>query len=251
MADGIYRRPGRRKKRSALFAPLAFLLICGALVFALSIFFRVSVIEVEGAESYSYDDVVEASGVEKGDNLFFINRSTVVSRLRSKLPYIEQAYIESKMPNKVIINIVESGAVAYVSNDDGKWIISRSGKVLKKSDGTDLDDLICVIGVTPIAPSEGETVSAGSGETLKVQYMIDILSFLDEKDMAEDVSRLDMSNSASPTFHYLGRFNVKLGKNENLDYKLELLLSAVSQLTPSDSGTIDLSIDKKAHFSPE
>ena len=47
-----------------------------------------------------------------------------------------------------------------------------------------------------------------------------------------------------------GRFTVKLGSNENLDYKFELLLGAIAKLDSGDTGTIDLSQDKKAQFSP-
>jgi hypothetical protein len=42
-----------------------------------------------------------------------------------------------------------------------------------------------------------------------------------------------------------------MGRNENVGYKLELLLSAVGQLAPGDSGTIDLTADKKVAFSPD
>jgi len=252
MPDEVNSRPRRRKKRSALFAPLSFLLICAALAFALSVFFRVSVIQVEGAVSYTDEEIIEASGIEKGDNLFLVNRSAAISRLFSKLPYVEQASIDRKMPNQIVIHVSESSALAYVSNEDGRWVISRSGKVLfKATDGTDLYNLIQIQGLEPLMPSEGETISAGSGESLKVQYLTDLLTLLEEKGMADDVTRLDLSNAASPSFRYQGRFTVKLGRNENLDYKLELLLSAVSQLTSSDSGTIDLSVDRKAHFSPD
>ena len=64
---------------------------------------------------------------------------------------------------------------------------------------------------------------------------------------------LPLTNSADPTFSYLGRFTVKLGKNEDLDYKLEMLKNAVAKLTVSDRGVLDLSlsVDHKAHFMPE
>jgi hypothetical protein len=69
--------------------------------------------------------------------------------------------------------------------------------------------------------------------------------------MAQDVTMIDMSNMADAVFRYQNRFTVKLGKNENVGYKLELLLSAVGQLAPGDSGTIDLTTDKKVAFSPD
>ena len=47
---------------------------------------------------------------------------------------------------------------------------------------------------------------------------------------------------------YIGRFTVKLGANENVEYKFQCLLSAVEALSEGDRGTLDLSIDKRAHL---
>ncbi len=69
--------------------------------------------------------------------------------------------------------------------------------------------------------------------------------------MTGDVTWIDVSAVSNPSFDYLGRFTVKLGSNENTEYKFGMLLSAVEQLAAGDRGTIDLSIDSKAHFSPE
>ena len=58
------------KKRPAcarLYGPAAFLALCLAIVFAMSIFFRVSRIEVRGNAYYTADEIVLASGVEEGD----------------------------------------------------------------------------------------------------------------------------------------------------------------------------------------
>ena len=71
----------KKKKRNALFAPLSFLLVCVALVFAMGVFFRVQTIEVIGAEGYTAEEIIEASGIDIGDNLFFINRASVSSRI--------------------------------------------------------------------------------------------------------------------------------------------------------------------------
>lgn len=252
MADRAYKKPRRRKKRNVLFAPVAFILTCAALAFGLSVFFRISTIEVVGIKSYSYEEIVEASGIEEGDNLFLIRKSGAISRIYSKLPYIDRADIERVMPNRLIINVEESGAVAYVESEEGRWTISKSGKILSKSTG-DAQGLIKVVGVQALAPSEGELMSAGQADSAKVKYLTEILTLLDEKNMIADVTEINVTNSADPTFSYLGRFTVKLGKNEDLDYKLEMLKNAVAKLTVSDRGVLDLSlsVDHKAHFMPE
>ena len=78
------RRPSGGRGRSLL-QPLIFLLICAALVLGMSVFFRVAKIEVVGNSIYTAEEVVEASGIGTGDNLFFINRFSAASRIFSKL----------------------------------------------------------------------------------------------------------------------------------------------------------------------
>ena len=100
-------RAKKRKKRGVLFAPLAFLLVIAALVLALSVFFRVAKVEVEGNERYTDEEIVDASGIEQGDNLFFINRFAAMSRINAKLPYVESAVINLEMPNRLKIETPE------------------------------------------------------------------------------------------------------------------------------------------------
>ena len=237
-----------KRKRSALYAPVSFILICAALVFGMSVFFRVSSIEVSGNLIYSAEDIIEASGIEVGDNLFFFNRSAATARIYSKLPYIELATTNPKLPNKIIIEVNESAAIACVEAEDGWWAIDRGCKLLSRVEVGETASLIKVTGLTPIAPAEGDIIAPGEAESPKVTYLTEILRRIVALGMTPDVTEIDISGVSSPSFDYLGRFRVKLGSSDDLDYKFQLLLSAVSKLEPGDSGTLDLSIDKRAHL---
>ena len=238
----------RKRKRSALFAPLSFLIICAALVFGMSVFFRVSGIEVEGNELYTPEEIIEASGIEPGDNLFFINRFSAISRIFSKLPYVEKAVINRSLPNKLVIVVTESHAIACVTAEDGTWAIDRNCKLLSKVSGDDLRGLIRVEGLVPIAPEAGQIIAPGEAESPKVSYLAAILGQIDALDLRDDITYVDISGISNPSFDYLGRFTVKLGSNENIEYKFQCLLSAVDALSEGDRGTLDLSIDKRAHL---
>ena len=238
----------KKKKGSALFAPLSFLIICVALVFGMSVFFRVSTISVEGNAIYSPEEIIAASGIEKGDNLFFVNQFSAISRIYAKLPYVEKAAIDRGLPNKLTIVVTESRAVAWVSAEDGNWAIDRSCKLLGKVDGEELRRLIRIDGLTAIAPEASQIIAPGEAETPKVHYLAAILRQVDALELADRITYIDISGIASPSFDYLGRFVVKLGSNENLEYKFQLLLSAVDALGEGDRGTLDLSIDKRAHL---
>ena len=237
------RRPSAGRGRSLL-QPLIFLLICVALVLGMSVFFRVSKVEVVGNSIYTAEEVVDASGIGKGDNLFFINRFSAASRIFSKLPYVDKAKVTRALPNRVTITIQESSAMAYVKADDGYWVVDQNCKLLKSVTDSELTGLARIDGITPVEPKVGEA------DAPKVTYLAAILGQLLTRDMASKVTVIDLADAASPSFLYDGRFTVRLGANENVEYKFGMLQSAISQLTAGDTGTIDLSIDKRAHFSP-
>ena len=238
------------QKRGALYAPLMFVVVCIALIFGLSVFFRVSSIEVIGNSLYTPEEIIAASGIEQGDNLFFINRISTGSRIISKLPYVEFATVNRYLPNRLEIEITESSAIAWVEADDGKWSIDRGCKLLSRLEHQDAELLIQVKGLRAIAPEIGDGLVPGEADTPKVAYLSEILRRISALSIAADVSWIDMSDVSNPSFRFRERFTVKLGTDEDLDYKFQLLLTAVGELKEGDSGTLDLSLstDKRAHL---
>jgi len=233
-----------------VFSTFSFIVICAALVFGMSVFFRVSNIEVSGADHYTKSEVVEASGLKTGDNLMFINREAVQNRLSSKLIYIGTVTVSRKLPNKVIIDISESGTVACVQTDEGSWLIDKNCKLLEEFSTTDTASYIQINGISAVKPQKGSLMSVSQEDKPKEDCLSNILCAMSDNNMLPDVSSIDVSNVTNAEFKYVNRFTVKLGINENLDYKFELLIGVVSKLNADDTGTIDLSQDKKAQFSP-
>lgn len=251
MAQTGRSKPRKTRRRGALYGPLTFIAICAALVFGMSILFRVSRIEVEGAAYYTAEEVQLASGIDEGDTLFFINRFTVISRLFSRLPYVETASVTRYLPNRVIITVTESKAIAYVSDGAEDWVVDRNGKVLKQATATELSSLIEIKGITAQAPEIGDVIIPSDGDASKIEYLGIILDQIQERGLETSVTKLDLTEPADAEFVYLGRFNVRLGENANTEYKFGKMLSAVSQLTLGDQGTLDLSSDdNKTVFSP-
>ena len=243
----------KKKKRNALFAPLSFLLVCVALVFGMGVFFRVQIIEVQGAEQYTVEEVIEASGISEGDNLFFINESAVSSRLFSRLPLVEKASADPSLPNKIVITIQESTSLGYVDWQGISWMLTGNCKLLgTPTQPEDLEGLIRVINVTPVDPNAGEIMEVAPEDSLKLAYLQELLSSMENLNMCGDVTVVDMENVSNPAFRYLDRFTVRMGSNDNTDYKLRMLISAVStQLDSDESGTIDLSDSATVRVIPD
>ena len=132
-----------------------------------------------------------------------------------------EASIARSLPNKLIIEIEKAGPLLTLHQ--AAFLADRprmqaAGKVRPAETG----GMIKITGLSPISPSEGEIISPGEGESAKVSYLTELLKRIEARGMTGDIAEIDMSNLANPSFDYLGRFVVKMGKNENIDYKFEL-----------------------------
>lgn len=244
----------KRKKGGSgglVFGTLSFLIICAAIVFAISVFFRVSSIEVVGAEHYTAQEVIDASGIDTGDSLATLNCSAAERSITTKLIYAGRVSVSRKMPDKVVIKVWESGTVACVSTDDGIWIIDNYCRMLESVSSEKAAEYIQIDGVSAVSPKAGQEMAVAPEDKSKVTYLKDLLSAMNDADMLSDVQSIDVSNTANAQFGYLDRFTVKLGRMENTQYKLGLLLSAVQELDADETGTFDMSESKKASFSPD
>ena len=126
-----------------------FFLVVVAVIFVMSVFFRVSDIQVRGNSHYSDEEIIRAIDIEEGDNLFFFDRFAALSRVFAKLPYIDEVSVERSLPNKVIITVSESQALAYIVLGEEKWTIDHSCKVLGKANDDELQGLIPIEGISP------------------------------------------------------------------------------------------------------
>ena len=238
----------QKNKHSIFFAPIAFALVCAALIFVLGVFFQVKTIEVKGNDFYTDNEVAEASGVAIGDNLFFINRFSAASRIFAKLAYVEGVSIDRKLPGSLIIDLVESEAIACVETDNGLWAVDRSCKLLSKVSTADAAALVRVKGFSVDNPVQGEVIVIPGQDASAVNYLSDMLRQISALNLRQSVEYIDMSNVSGVKMDYLDRFTVIFGSYDNIPYKFQLMIAAVNGLQSGDCGTLDLSIDEAAHL---
>ena len=234
----------------AAIGPAKFLLACVVLIFLVSIFLQVGTIEVTGNSHYTANEIIQAAGIEEGDNLFFVNRFSAVSGIMAKLPYVESVEIATQLPGTVIIEITESQALAWVELDGQRWVLDRSCKVLTQADRTETSELIRIIGVTPVNPSVNNTLEH-SGDADVVTTLSEILDQVQRRGMAGTVDYVDVTDISALVISVEGRFTVQFGSSETIDYQFGKLVSALSQLTSADRGTLDVSAaGEEVTFSP-
>jgi len=228
----------RGGRRGILTAPLLLLIIFAVVSFTIGVFFRVSTIEVRGAVIYTDEEIIEAAGIDIGDNLFFINRFKAAGNVYARLPYISTASVDRSMPNKVIITVTESRVAARVFDGESWWSVDAGLKVLNDL-GPAAEDFAEVTGIEAVNPAVGEELVTASGQAAAAAYLQEILEQADLRDMLSHVQYIDMTDPYSPLMGYDGRFTIRMLEQGDTGYKLDLVLSAVEQLASGDSGTLE------------
>ena len=158
------RHSNRRRRRGNfgfLYKLLSVLVICAAVVMALTLFFRVDTIEVTGTERYTEKDVIEASGIQLGDNLFLLNKYEAARSIAEQLPYIdiEDIRIRRELPDTLLIDVAECGTPLAVIQDGSAWLLSPKGKIVEQLPASQAGDYAVIDGCELLAPSVGTDIA--------------------------------------------------------------------------------------------
>ena len=238
------------RRRSSYSAPVVFVFVVLGVIFVMSLLFRVSDIQVEGNTHYTDEEIIRAIDIEEGDNLFFFNRFAAFARVYSKLPYIENGSVERQLPNKVIITVEETTALAYLELGDEQWTLDRNCKVLGKAAAGETASLIPIVGIQPGTLLIGEQMQTEDQDRELVDFVAEVLSQIEERGLYSEVSRVNFANPRSPEFSYGNKYTVVLGSRNNLEHKFGMFVTVLGKLKEGDVGVIDVSDGKTAHFSP-
>lgn len=246
-----YRRRNKRGSFSLIYRLMIFVVICGAIAAALALFFKVDQVEVSGNARYSTEQVVEASGVTIGENLFFLNKYEAAARITQQLPYVESARISRRLPNTLCIQVSECEHALAVEQKGTVWLLCYNGKIADTAQGEEPANYTVLTGLTLREPAIGQTAAVEAGQESRWETLLSLLEQLHQKDMLQDLQEIHLEESAYLTLRYLDRFDVQLLPTADFDYKLEYLRAVVERLEDNEKGTIDLTEEGKASFIPQ
>ena len=158
------RKTRRRRRRGGLgrlLRPLSVLLTAVAVVAALTMFFKVSTVEVTGSSRYQAGEVAAASGVELGDNLVLLDKYHIAQRIYTELPYVTEARINRKFPSTLVLDVTETSAVASIQGAGGYWLLNAGEKLLEVVDETGAQDYLRITGLEAVNPAVSARLDGG------------------------------------------------------------------------------------------
>lgn len=108
--------------------------------------FRVAHVSVEGAKHRTEEAIVRQAGVTPGVNVFSIDLDSAKKALLND-PWVEHAEVRRKLPGTISIKITERTPTAIVTLGGVAYLAAPSGKVFKRFEPGDPDDLVVITGL--------------------------------------------------------------------------------------------------------
>ena len=239
------RNSNRRRRRGSfgfLYKLLSMLVICGALIAAITLFFKVNHIEVSGQQRYTADEIRIATGIQIGDNLFLLDKYDVADGIIEALPYIEKIRINRKLPDTMLIQVEECSEPLALVQDGSTWLISPKGKIVEQTDEVFAENYASISGCQLLAPSVGTKIALATEYTTKQTSLLELLAALSEAGMLEQLDGLRLDNDKELKMDYAGRFTVVMPYEADYAYQLRYLTAILAggKIQDNMTGTFDM-----------
>lgn len=253
----------KRKRRARLAVVItAFVLFIVLIISPIVLFaaFRVKTFIVEGTSPYSKEEIIAACGIEQGKSLIFADVDEAIASVEKNLPYTDEVVITKKLPDSIVIRYGETSKEFAIQLSGGTYALTNSNlKVLELSSEVP-EGVALIMGAVPVKAEAGTIVSF-IGENDKkdetvtdktLSLILEITGAVSENGM-ENINLVDISSLADIYLIYQERIVLRLGDTSDLASKLSLarrVIDEENQIDPSQYGTINLTVSKKAYVNP-
>ena len=213
-----------------------------ALVLGLSVFFKVEHIEVSGNVKYTAWDVSQASGIVAGDNLLSFGQAKAAGRITTALPYVAKARVGIKLPDTVTINIEDGKVVEKLGEGGEEGYTKILGVQIKDPESG--SQAVAFENQKPQTDEQGNTIPVVVPQSRRLSTALDIASYLEANGIIGKAASMDVNDLSDIQVWYGQQYQVKLGNDSQLSYKISCMYSAIcgeNGLKEHDSGVLDIS----------
>jgi cell division protein FtsQ len=184
--------------------------------------FAVTEVAVAGASRLTPEEVVAASGIVSGTNLFRLDRAAVLARLEV-LPLVRRADLVRRFPNRVTLAVEERRPFTLAHAGRLHWIDEQ---------GVDLGrEARAVAPRVPVITGLSPTDLNGGPLSPRVAAGISLLRVLlrSETTLLEQISEIDVSRPDGPVLYTVDGVEVRLG-SEDWEARLGRLQGVLAQM---------------------
>ncbi len=257
------RRQKIRRRQFFVYAAVLLLVAGIGITLSLTVFFHIETIAVEGNSKYTSEEIIAKIDIQEQDNLFLSDIKAAEKAVSTDFPYIKAVSIKRILPSKILISVTETTA-AFVIEEKGTYtLLDSDGRVLETGLASAPANLPVIKGVEFANSNIGET-AVYKDDTLgpvmeKVMTAVASCDIRKQEYIGEttplsgkgNIDVVDLTDTLDIRLIFDNRLTLKLGTPTDLEYKLEFAKTAINELPANARGSLELSVLKKATYSPE
>lgn len=265
LQDVVYMPPKPFVRNRLLLRLATIAAVVVALVLAMAVFFKVEHIQVSGMEQYTAWDISQASGIEQGDSLFSLELPAAAARVKA-LPYVKDVRVGIKLPNMVLIEIVEVRVTyAVKSQEDDWWLVDSTGRIVEQLPADSQKSHTKILGVhllnpvagtqavaqetaVPEVDAEGNPIPLVVTAAQRLSVALRIADNLEACGILGEAASIDVNAMDNLQVWYGQQYQIKLGDASQLEHKISMVKGAIDRLSAEshNSGVLDASftVDK-------
>ncbi len=224
-------------------------LVLLAIIFAPTIFFQVSAIDVSGDTRYKSEELIKSTGVKEGDNMFFLDTKQIAEDLKKEYPYLDTVKLHRKMPSTLQIEVTDRTETLSLEQKNKYFILDLTGKVLEEKKSA-AKGTATVTGISTKGLEVGTTIDADKQD--KIASVIKLLELADSYGMKAHIKTIDVEKAYDVRITYDKQYTILLGALEesNLEHKIQFLKAILKEPSLPETGVIDLTDEKEARYRP-
>ena len=233
-----------RKLKGILTVAVALFVILVAAIGLVFVLCRADEFVIEGAELYSEDELLEASGIEKGIFLYAVDKDAATEGILNNCTLVSDVKITTKLPNKVIISITEDAPVFYVKVGVSTVLFGADLRIAEvKQNSSEAS------GIEVHLP---EISSAVAGKRIEFRgdeptYIVKLLECAVKSELFERITLINCENTRDAFYEVDGKYKLILGGTADLDVKLRVAKEYLEnpRIANAASAELDLTSPKE------
>ncbi len=236
----IKKRRRKRGIKKAIFT-IIFLTTVLIVVCLKAPFFNIKGFNVVGNKIISKENIINLSGVQVGNNIFYINSRAIKETIKTN-PYIKDVKIKRKLPDVVIFEVKERNAYFYTQFKDNYFIIDKDTRLLEKRNNIKNMNLVRLEGIEVSNVKIGDVIYK---EEDRHRILINEFSKLIESNTSDiNITAIDFKDMLDLKVYH-NNMLIKLGTGNDIKDKLNKAFNIIASKKEFSKykGYIDVSFD--------
>ncbi|MDM8312468.1 FtsQ-type POTRA domain-containing protein [Clostridium cadaveris] len=235
--EELKKRVAKKRRRKAIFICLFLLAVLVTVCFNIP-YFNIQTIDISKNNILTESEVSWLNQKYLGQNIFTASKEGIRNDLKAQ-PYIKNAVISKKFPNKLVITLEQTQGKFFVEHEKKYYIFDEELNLLEvKDDISDLN-LVSLIGIDINSVNVGEKVNGYE----KIDKILNEISNLIDDNLTDIVISSVNVEDISNIKIYCGKLEVKIGTGDELKDKLNKAFNIILQdkALLENNGYIDVS----------